>query len=57
MRGRRSPRDLMRRYDQQNDEAAKIILGNPKRHTRFQIDWAHRYTARWAQESREAVSR
>ena len=57
MRGRRSPRNLLAAYDQSNNQAAEIILGAPERHTRFQIDWAQRYTARRAQESREAVSR
>jgi len=47
---------LMQKYDQQNDQAAEIILGAPERHTRFQIDWARRYAARRAQESREVVS-
>ena len=53
----RGRRNLMRIYEQQNDEAARIILGDPERHSDFQISWAHRYTARRAQESREAVSR
>ena len=38
----RSRRNLMRIYDQRNDEAAKIILGDPERHTRFQISWAQK---------------
>ena len=45
---------LMRIYDQQNDQAARLILGDPERHSDFQIDWARRYTARRAEESREA---
>ena len=55
-RGCRSPRNLMRRYNEQNEQAAEIILSDPERHSRFQIDWARRYTARREQENREAVS-
>ncbi len=41
-RGRRSSRDLMRIYDRQNDTVSEIILADPEKHTRFQIDWAQR---------------
>ena len=43
------------RYDHQNDQAAEIILANPESHARCQIDWARRYTARRAEESREKI--
>ena len=46
----RGRRNLMRIYDERNDEAAEIILGDRERHTRFQIDWAQRYTARRSRE-------
>ena len=39
MRGRRSLRNLLAAYDRSNDQAAEIILGDPARHTRFQINW------------------
>jgi hypothetical protein len=51
-RGRRSLRELTRRYDQQNDEAAAIILAALEESAPFMIDWARRYQARRAQESR-----
>ena len=54
--GRRSPRNLLAAYDQSNDQASEIILGDPKRHTRFQINWAQKYAARRKQEGREAVN-
>lgn len=57
MRGRRSPRNLLAAYDRSNDQAARIILARPCKSNQLLIDWAHRYTARWAKESREAVSR
>ena len=50
---RRSPRNLLAAYDRSNDEAAEIILGDPARHTRFQISWAQKYRTRRAQERRE----
>ena len=37
---------LSRKYDRQNDIAAAVILDNPEKHSRFQVDWAARYTAR-----------
>ncbi len=56
MRGRRSSRNLLAAYDRSNDLAAEIILGDPEKHTRFQISWAQKYTARRARESWEAVN-
>ncbi len=48
---RRIPlRALTRKYDRQNDVAAAVILGNPDRHSRFQVEWATRYTARRSAE-------
>lgn len=55
-RSRRSPRDLTARYDRSNDEAARVILGDLKKHTDFQISWAHAFRRRRAQENREAGS-
>ena len=46
-------RALTRKYDRQNDIAAAVILDNPEKHSRFQVDWARRYTARRASERRE----
>ena len=57
MRGRRSPRNLLAAYDQSNNLAAKIILGNLKKHTDFQISWARAFRQRQAQEGREACGR
>ena len=45
-----------RAYDQQNDTAAAVTLASPEQHTRFQIDWAQRYTA-CRSRSREEVDR
>ena len=56
-RGRRSSRNLMRIYDQQNDQAARLILARPCKSNQLLIDWAQRYMARRAQEGRETVSR
>ena len=40
------------RYDEQNAIAANIILANPERHSRFQIDWARRFQRRRAEAFR-----
>ena len=48
MRGRRSSRNLMRIYDRQN-------VARPKSN-QLLIDWAQKYPARRAQESREACA-
>ena len=53
----RGRRNLLAAYDQNNDMASAIILGDPEKHSDFQISWAQKYTARRAQEGREAVSR
>ena len=47
---------LMQKYDQQNDEAAALILSAPDQNPRFMIDWPRRYTDRRVQESHEVVS-
>ena len=39
------------RYDEQNAEAAAIILASPEQHRWFQVDWAQRFTERRAAES------
>ncbi len=44
----RGRRNLLAAYDQSNNQAAEIILGDPEKHTRFQISWAQKYTARRA---------
>ena len=46
----------MRIYDQQNDQAARLILARPCKSNQLLIDWAQRYTARRVQERQEAVS-
>ena len=41
------------RYDEQNSEAAAIILASPEQHRWFQVDWARRFQRRKAAESGE----
>ena len=52
----RGRRNLMRIYDERNDEAAALILARPCKSNQLLIDWAQRYMARRAQESQEAGS-
>lgn len=38
--------EQQRRFDRTNAIAAAVILANPEKHSRFQVDWTSRYTAR-----------
>ena len=51
---RRIPlRAIARKFDRQNETAARIILSEPERHTQFQLDWARRFLARRAEEAKQ----
>ena len=49
----RPTRSKRAQYDRQNAEAAAVILANPERHSRFQMDWAQRFLRRRAQAKNE----
>ena len=46
-----------RDFDEQNNTAATVILADPRKHSDFQISWAHAFRQRRAKESREAASK